>query len=236
MVLTQRHAPLHTLHLALSRMQPQRIVGMSSAIALNFGVLMLLMIPATAPLAVQEEKFDTTIFTIPAAKPKPPVEVPVEHPKPKPATTTPQHTIAAPQKPQAQTNSAVATDPVPTDSKPIDIPTPPTGGTVDPPYTGGGGGEIGVSTHLEYASAPPPMYPRDALLGNLEGTVLLKVLVDVDGKPLSVEIARSSGHRVLDEAARRQVLRKWTFQPAIQNGLAIQVYGMVPVNFSLSLQ
>ena len=74
------------------------------------------------------------------------------------------------------------------------------------------------------------------LLDGKEGTVVLKVLVDVDGKPLSVEIERSSGHRKLDDAARRQVLRKWMFRPAIRDGQALQVYGIVPVSFSLSLQ
>ena len=71
------------------------------------------------------------------------------------------------------------------------------------------------------------------MLDGIEGTVLLKVLVDVDGKPLSVEIERSSGNRRLDDAARRQVLRKWMFRPAIRDGQAIQVFGMVPVSFSL---
>ena len=89
------------------------------------------------------------------------------------------------------------------------------------------------STRLEYASAPAPTYPREALLNGIQGTVVLKVLVDVDGKPLSVEIERSSGNRRLDDAARRQVLRKWMFRPAVRDGRAIQVYGMVPVNFSL---
>ena len=92
------------------------------------------------------------------------------------------------------------------------------------------------STRLEYASAPAPTYPREALLNGIQGTVVLKVLVDVDGKPLSVEIERSSGNRRLDDAARRQVLRKWMFRPAIRDGRAVQVYGIVPVNFTLSLQ
>jgi protein TonB len=66
--------------------------------------------------------------------------------------------------------------------------------------------------------------------------VYLKVLVGVDGKPLSVEIHRSSGHRKLDDAAKRQVLKRWKFKPAMHNGQAIQVYGIVPVDFSLSRQ
>ena len=89
---------------------------------------------------------------------------------------------------------------------------------------------------LQYALAPPPSYPREALMAGAEGTVVLKVLVDVDGTPLEVEIQRSSGNRRLDDAAKRQVLRKWKFRPAIRDGRAIQVYGLVPVNFTLSRQ
>jgi hypothetical protein len=35
---------------------------------------------------------------------------------------------------------------------------------------------------LEYASAPPPPYPPEAARRRIEGTVVLRVLVDVDGK------------------------------------------------------
>jgi protein TonB len=87
--------------------------------------------------------------------------------------------------------------------------------------------------HLEYASAAPPPYPREAVINGLTGTVMLRVLVDVDGKPLEVSIQRSSGHRVLDAAARRQVLSKWRFRPAMRNGQAVQAIGVVPVEFKL---
>ena len=88
--------------------------------------------------------------------------------------------------------------------------------------------------HLEYEVAPPPQYTAAMMRGNLQGTVLLRVLVDVDGTPLNVSIERSSGHRELDQAARRQVLAKWRFKPARQDGQAVQAIGMVPVNFTLN--
>ena len=43
----------------------------------------------------------------------------------------------------------------------------------------------------------------------------------------------SSGNRDLDRAARMQVLKAWKFQPAMQDGRAVQAYGRVPVDFSL---
>jgi protein TonB len=86
---------------------------------------------------------------------------------------------------------------------------------------------------LEYAKAPPPPYPRDALIGGLQGTVLLQILVDVDGRPLQVDVHRSSGHRRLDDAARKFVLKHWTFRPAMRNGRPVQAVGLVPIAFDL---
>ena len=81
--------------------------------------------------------------------------------------------------------------------------------------------------------APSPPYPRDALIAGLQGTAPLQVLVDVDGRPLQVDIQKSSGHRKLDEEARRFVLKHWTFRPAMKDGQPVQAIGIVPIAFSL---
>lgn len=231
MVLSQRHPHAHAADLqqAISRIEPVRILGIAGAIALNVAALMLLMVPVSAPIVITPPDKETWYITDPP-KPKPvePEPVPIVKPQTIRATTP---ALLNPPKPQPMQHQDVivpdGTEYVPpTNADPMpDIgPALPT----DPDPL--------PSTRLEYASAPAPTYPREALLSGIEGTVVLKVLVDVDGKPLSVEIERSSGNRRLDEAARRQVLRKWMFQPAIRNGQAVQVYGIVPVNFSLSLQ
>ena len=54
-----------------------------------------------------------------------------------------------------------------------------------------------------------------------------------DGKPIDVRIERSSGHRMLDVAARKQVLAKWRFRPAMQDGHRVQAIGLIPVDFHL---
>jgi protein TonB len=86
---------------------------------------------------------------------------------------------------------------------------------------------------LEYARTPAPAYPPDAARRGLEGVVMLQVLVDVDGRPLEVHIHRSSGHRILDQAAARHVLRHWTFRPAVKDGVPVQAIGIVPIEFTL---
>src|SRR3546814_5817962 len=86
---------------------------------------------------------------------------------------------------------------------------------------------------LQYADAPSPPYPRAALRAGLQGTVMLQVLVDVDGRPLQVDDEHSSGHRVLDNAARRYVLQNWTFPPAMRAGRPAPAVGPVPTAYSL---
>lgn len=87
---------------------------------------------------------------------------------------------------------------------------------------------------IAYATATPPPYPAEALRAGIEGTVMLKVLVGPDGKPEQVVIARSSGSRVLDAAARRHVLAAWRFHPALRDGHAIAAWALVPVRFDLN--
>ncbi|WP_184414919.1 energy transducer TonB [Rhodocyclus tenuis] len=46
-------------------------------------------------------------------------------------------------------------------------------------------------------------YPPEAIAAGLEGEVRLLVLLDADGQISDVQIAASSGHRILDAAAQR---------------------------------
>ena len=87
---------------------------------------------------------------------------------------------------------------------------------------------------IAYETATPPAYPIQALRAGVQGTVLLKVLVDTSGKPVQVAIERSSGSRTLDDAARQHVLAAWRFHPAMRDGHAIQAWALVPVKFNLS--
>lgn len=228
MVLIQRHSTAHGLHDAIARIQPARVLGIAGAITLNAAALMLLLVPVSAPMLAEVIEPPPTLIYIEPAKPKPPLPdpVPVEPAKPRPTQTSQPVRMQPQTQTIAQTEAPVVdggTEYVPPADPLPDI------GPVGPPDPG-----PQPSTRLEYASAPAPSYPPEALARGLEGTVMLRVLVDVDGSPLSVEIERSSGHRKLDDAARRQVLRKWTFRPAIRDGQAIQVYGIVPVSFTLT--
>jgi protein TonB len=68
---------------------------------------------------------------------------------------------------------------------------------------------------------------------NWQGEVLLRVRVDEMGKPVAVEVEKSSGHRVLDRAARDHVLKRWRFQPALVEGRPVAAWARVPLNFRI---
>jgi protein TonB len=91
-----------------------------------------------------------------------------------------------------------------------------------------------VLSQLAYARRPPPpRYPRPALRAGLEGRVLLRIHVDAEGVPTHVEVARSSGHAVLDRAAVDYARRQLRFKPALREGVAVSAVAEVPIEFSL---
>ncbi|MBJ6980500.1 energy transducer TonB [Luteimonas sp. MC1572] len=77
-----------------------------------------------------------------------------------------------------------------------------------------------------------PTYPATAYRAREEGTVLVTANVDASGVPLSVDVARRSGSRALDQAAVAAV-RQWRFEPAMRGGKAVASTVEVPVSFRL---
>ncbi|WP_197427156.1 energy transducer TonB [Noviluteimonas gilva] len=205
----------------LERPSPARITAIAGVIALHAAALMLLLMPMAPPQAMVEEDVAIPIFVIPKhVDPPPPPTPPETHRRIEPRPVTPTRSPPVEQPP--------VVDPVGVDIAPPYDPAPDTAIVVEttPP------GPIRADS-LEYASAPPPAYPRDAMTRRIEGTVILEVLVGVDGVPLDVRVQTSSGNRSLDEAARKHILKKWKFKPATQDGYAVEAIGLVPVKFVL---
>jgi protein TonB len=204
--------------------EPARIAALSAAMALNLAVLLI----ATRPLPV-------SLPTLPAHAPAalvrlippppqplapPPVELePLPHVLPTPHVAPHPVTVSTPPLPVAdgQTPAPVAeAPPAPTQDRGVAaLPAAP------------------IEASLAYV-ANPVAYPANALRQHLQGTVVLRVLVDETGQPLEVTVMRGSGHAELDRSAREQVLAHWRFQPAIVNGHAVRAWASVPVTFMLS--
>jgi protein TonB len=76
-------------------------------------------------------------------------------------------------------------------------------------------------------------YPASARLNHLEGRVVVRIVIEEDGRITSAAIAKSSGHEVLDQAALdtlRQVSPITLSRPLEKSQLAIQV----PLSYRLS--
>ncbi len=81
----------------------------------------------------------------------------------------------------------------------------------------------------------PPVYPRIARESGWEGTVLIRVAVQPDGRPDSIKVRKSSGHPVLDHAAI-DAIKKWRFLPAKDGNIPIRSIVEIPINFDLRIQ
>jgi protein TonB len=86
---------------------------------------------------------------------------------------------------------------------------------------------------VEYLRAPAPVYPSISRRMHEAGVVMLRVLVNEQGLPAEVLVHQSSGSSNLDEAGRQAVLRT-LFKPYIENGKAVSVFVLVPLNFQLT--
>jgi len=84
-----------------------------------------------------------------------------------------------------------------------------------------------------YLKNPEPVYPELARRRHQEGSVLLAVKVTAQGRAESVEIKKSSGFSLLDNAAVAAV-RDWEFQAARIGSLALESQIEVPVRFELT--
>lgn len=211
-----------------TRLDIGRILAIAAAIALHVFALLLLLMPMAAPQLAPTVAPKPVIRWIEREQPREPITVDIT--KKQPVTET---------KPQPSPRVQ------PRDTTPItDTPVIVDGGTEPAIVTQASdsltdavgpvvpSGPIAAS-HLEYISAPAPRYPPELVRIGFTGTVMLRVLVDVDGTPLEVTIESSSGNRKLDREASQHVLKKWRFKPALQNGVAVQAYGIIPIAFTL---
>jgi TonB family protein len=84
----------------------------------------------------------------------------------------------------------------------------------------------GAETRL--AQSVPPKYPVEASSGEAEGTVLLKEVVDENGKVEGVRLIE--GNATLATAAIKAV-KKWRYRPYIRDGKAEPFQTVVIIDF-----
>ena len=94
------------------------------------------------------------------------------------------------------------------------------------------GKAIKLALPLYKQNAAPP-YPLKARRLGYEGIVMLKVLIDENGRVADLTVFKSSGHRVLDRAALSAV-KKWLFEPGTEGGVKKKMWVKIPVHFDLN--
>lgn len=85
----------------------------------------------------------------------------------------------------------------------------------------------------DFVSYMKPEYPSIARQAGLEGTVVVKALVDKNGAVRDAKVARSSGYAALDNAAIDAAYKN-TFTPGIQNGYPVACWVTYRVEFKLN--
>jgi protein TonB len=213
------------------RAQPDatRIASISVAIALNLAVILIATRPTGAPSLLAAAPPDPSqilhwISPPVAVVPPPPIVMkPMPHPHRISVQSRPRSVSVPP--PTALVDGSISVPPTAA---------PPAKSTIAPDtdVREGPATNAPVEASLAYRSAPL-QFPPQALRQQIQGTVLLRVLVDETGKPVNVVVERSSGHALLDRSASEQVLASWRFQPAIVDGKAVRAWANVPVSFDL---
>jgi protein TonB len=77
----------------------------------------------------------------------------------------------------------------------------------------------------------PVTYPSDAKRNNVEGRVVVRVLIGIKGKAEKMEIVESEPEGVFDENVMKS-LKYWQFRPGIKEGDLVATWVKVPFTFS----
>ncbi|WP_446807922.1 energy transducer TonB [Methylomonas sp. 2BW1-5-20] len=171
-------------------------------------------------------------------KPETKIQITLTRPQPKPVPPPPPQVKPQPPKPKVVPLKPPKIQPVPKVVE--EAPAPVAGPVVEnappaPPAPPAPVVEEKITEPVAdaaYLHNPLPEYPEMAQERGWEGKVVMKVHVLPDGTTDSVTVSKSSGQKVLDDAAVKAVL-KWSFVPAKRGDTPIARYTTVPFTFKL---
>lgn len=128
------------------------------------------------------------------------------------APTSAMPSVPAPTPAAAMASTATASKPQPSTNAPTAVVLP--------------------SSDADYLSNPPPVYPGMSRRMGEQGTVVLRVFINTEGRAEKAEIRSSSGYSRLDEAALATVQR-WRYVPGKRAGVPEAMWFNVPIRFVL---
>lgn len=176
----------------------------------------------------KEKSVLTMVEMLPQPEPPPP---PPPQPQPKAAEqiVTPSPVVAPP--PLVTTPPVaiqIATSPAPPPPE-MTMPGPPAP-TPQPAPSVESVGDLSS----KMVSATPPTYPTESRRKHEQGTVVLMVLLSMDGSVADIVVSKSSGFARLDRAALAAV-RRWRWSPTRRGGNPVMVRGLVEIPFVLKI-
>ena len=201
------------------------------ALAGAVGIVALLF-PALLTMNVVSVHKDRTKLTVVEVlrQPEPPPPPPPPPQQPEPVKQAPLPAAVVAPVPLVETMPSpvqIATSPTPPPPQ-ISVPGPPTPAPAAPAPAIASAGDLS-STMI---SATPPRYPQESRRKREQGTVVLMVLLSVDGTVADISVSQSSGFQRLDQAALAAV-RRWRWSPTRRGGTAVMVKGLVEIPFIL---
>jgi periplasmic protein TonB len=97
---------------------------------------------------------------------------------------------------------------------------------------GGGVYHVGGGVSAPQAlSTPDPEYTEEARRAKTQGTCVLYLVVDAEGKPRDIRVVRGLGYGL--DAKALEAVRQWRFQPSMKDGKPVDVQISVEVAFHL---
>jgi len=89
------------------------------------------------------------------------------------------------------------------------------------------------SANAAYLRNSPPEYPPMSRLRQESGTVVVRVLIGVEGRAQAARIEQSSGYIRLDDAALTTARDRWRYRPGTRAGVPEAMWFDVPIRFVL---
>lgn len=209
-------------------LDPKRVFAIAGVLLIHIAVLAAMLLPRQPAELWKPVPPEIEVSVRPSDPPPPP-----KPPEPVllPPTPLPLVVVAPPQAPMP---APVPIAPVVNNTIVVDTPGEPVvpNAIVDESAAGPAPGTPGNLLALKALRAPPPAYPRRELARGIEGEVVLRVLVGVDGLAHEIAVIGGSGNRNLELAAIR-ALKRWRFQPHQVDGRPMPAWARVPLRFTI---
>jgi protein TonB len=202
------------------------IIFYAIALAFHAVVLFWLKPPAPKPPKIFNETYVDVTLTTPPPHPEPkPIVVPTPQPK---IETPPPKPEEKPQPPPPPKPEMTIPEP-----KPNPPPPPPVQPAVVPTAQPKPPTEDYVPvTQPTFAVQATHVYPPEAARRHQQGTVVFMLYINGSGELDKIEIVKSSGFPLLDEAAIRE-MKLSKFQPAMDGAIPIRSRAQASVTYRL---